>query len=95
MEEPLAVEFSRAITPDEEQPLRATHIAFSQRCGTSKPLPQAPSDVFVFANDPGGLLVGADFVIREFFSWGAAAASGSPMDVAARATVDAAPTCLN
>ena len=57
--------------------------------------PGIDSEVFVFANDPGGLLVGADFVTREFFDWGAAAASGSPMDVAARATVDAAPTCLN
>ena len=56
--------------------------------------PGIPSEVFVLANDPGGLLVGADFVTREFFDWGAAAASGSPMDVAARATVDAAPTCL-
>ena len=57
--------------------------------------PGIDSEVFVFANDPGGLLVGADFVTREFFDWGAAAASGSPMDVAARDTVDAAPTCLS
>lgn len=56
--------------------------------------PGINSEVFIFANDPGGLLVGADFVTREFFSWGAAAASGSPMDAAARATVEAAPTCL-
>ena len=57
--------------------------------------PGIDSEVFIFANDPGGLLVGANSVTREFFSWGAAAALGSPLDVAARDTMRAAPTCLS
>jgi hypothetical protein len=51
-------------------------------------------EVFVFANEPGGLLVGADFLTREFFDWGAAASGDSPMAQEARAAANAAPECL-
>jgi hypothetical protein len=69
--------------------------AFSEVWYIQGSAPGLDSEVFVFANDPDGLLVGADSATREFFSWGAAAATGSPMDMAARDTVDAAPTCLS
>ncbi|HVR77152.1 MAG TPA: hypothetical protein VMS99_02045 [Acidimicrobiia bacterium] len=56
--------------------------------------PGIDSEVFVFANEPEGLLIGADAASREFFEWGAAADSDSPAAREARAALNAAPNCL-
>ena len=56
--------------------------------------PGIGSQVFAFATDPGGLLVGAESVTREFFEWGADIGPGSTADQEARAALAAAPDCL-
>ncbi len=56
--------------------------------------PGIDGQVFSFATKPGGLLMGADAVTREFFEWGAAATSGSPAAQEARTALNSAADCL-
>lgn len=61
--------------------------------------PGIESEVFTFVvggdfDNVTGLLVGADALTREFWDWGAAATSGSPMAKAAADAAKGAPTCL-
>jgi Protein of unknown function (DUF2510) len=66
-----------------------TEIWFLQ--GTA---PGVDGQVYVFATKPGGLLVGAEPVTREFFDWGADVSSDSPMGQSARDALNSAPDCL-
>ncbi|MEX2251468.1 MAG: DUF2510 domain-containing protein [Acidimicrobiia bacterium] len=67
---------------------------FSQIWYLEGSAPGIENTVFAFATDPGGLVVGADSVTREFSSWGAAASSDSPAAQQARMALNAAHDCL-
>jgi len=57
--------------------------------------PGIDGEVYEFATRPGGLLIGADAVAREFFEWGADVETGSTADSEARAAARNAPKCLS
>lgn len=57
--------------------------------------PGVDNQVFVFAAEPNGLLMGADSLTRQFFGWGADAEPDSPVAREAQAALDAAPRCLD